>query len=638
LVVVCLSFILIGNIVALNSNKPAKIPLLFLIDVSPSMGEKLDQAQKVIADFKQSTKYKTQYFSFADSLLGGTKSESLRVLGTKTDIAKALTMAKKKDPGAVILLSDGQHNTLSDPIRIASELPFPVYTIGLGKTAQHDVAIGRVSTPKRVFLGETATVVVRITSQGLGNKKSKVSIIQGTQELQKQEIILTEIKTEQEVSFHLVPTEIGKIIYKVKVSSFEEEDNLLNNEKEFGINILKSKLKVIVLSNSPNFNIRFIISGLKTEQIDALPVLAFQDGRFQRTTDLGMKDFVFKLNCDVLILDNFNAARLSADINNQIHSFVQDGGGLLYLWGEESQLSQTLSDLLPFVHSSRVIRKEIFPKLTEQGITVPVFYDSGENLLDNTPPMLGIAEVKESRKEAQVWAMADPVATPLIGYWKFGKGKVIEITGFPIWRLGFYGSDLEIAQQKFRKLLVQVCRFLALKDFEMFSLQSDQPIYRSGENVNFTFQAYKEDGRPWSGLDVNLIISEKQTPIPMIEISSGIYEATVEALPANDYTVRAIAKLDTRRVGEAKTEFHVSETNIELAETGVNSDLLRRIAEVSGGEYFDAESFSVTGLDFTFARYHNTFRFDPRRSPYLYIILAGFFLIELYIRKRRGLM
>ncbi|MDH5684296.1 MAG: hypothetical protein OEZ20_07525, partial [candidate division WOR-3 bacterium] len=63
-----------------------------------------------------------------------------------------------------------------------------------------------------------------------------------------------------------------------------------------------------------------------------------------------------------------------------------------------------------------------------------------------------------------------------------------------------------------------------------------------------------------------------------------------------------------------------------------------RIAELSSGEYFAAESFSAEEFDFNFARYRKTFRFDPRRLPYLYVILAGLFLIELYIRKRRGLM
>ena len=75
-----------------------------------------------------------------------------------------------------------------------------------------------------------------------------------------------------------------------------------------------------------------------------------------------------------------------------------------------------------------------------------------------------------------------------------------------------------------------------------------------------------------------------------------------------------------------------------MVETGLNSDLLKRIAQASGGEYYDAASFPVNNFEITLAKYHTTFRFDPRRSVYLYVILAGLFLIELYFRKRRGLM
>lgn len=636
LVIIFLSLMLIGNIIAFTYSKSPRIPLLFLVDVSPSMKGKINQTEALLTQFKSATKYKTQYFAFADSLFAMIKTDSLSIQGNKTDIAKSLSMAKRKNPGAIVLLSDGQQNTWSDPISIASELPFPVYTLGLGRTAESDVSIRMLSVPKQIYLGETANVTIRIMSQGLGGKKAKVSLIQGTKALQQPEIILSDISSEQELNLRIIPNEVGKIIYKVKVSSFEGEANLLNNEKDFGITVLKSKLKVMVLTNSPDFNMRFLIEALQTELVEVLPVFAFQGNQFQTTTDRGVKNFVFQLNCDVLILDNFDASQVSADISNQLQKFVENGGGLLVLWGEKARFSQTLSSILPFVHNQRVIHKEVFVKLTDQGITVPIFFDAGENLLDNTPPMVGMGEVKEAQKETQVWATADPLGSPLIGYRKFTKGKVIEITGFPIWRWGFYGPDLENGQRKFRKFLIQTGRFLALKDFEMFSLETDQPVYPSGEKVTFTLHAYKEDGRPWDGLDVNLIIDKEE--IPMVEVSDGIYEKTVEALPAKDYTVKAIANLDTLKVGEAKTDFRVSETNIEMVETGLNSDLLKRIAQASGGEYFDAASFPVNNFEITLAKYHKTFRFDPRRSVYLYVLLVGLFLIELYIRKRRGLM
>jgi hypothetical protein len=636
LVIIFLGLMVIGNIIAFTFYQSPKIPLLVLTDVSPSMKDKINQTQTFLTQFKSINKYKTQYFTFADSLFGSQKTDSLSIQGNRTDIAKALIMAKRKGPGAILLLSDGQQNALFDPIAVASELSFPVYTIGLGRTSEKDVSIRTLSAPKQIYLGETANVIVRIMSQGLGSKKAKVSILQGTKELQQQTITLSDAASEQELNFRIIPTEVGKNIYKVIVSSFEEEVNLLNNEKDFGITVLKSKLKVMILSNSPDFNLRFLIGALKSELIEVVPVFAFQGNRFQTTTERGIIDFAFQLNCDVLIMDNFDASQVSADISNQIQKFVEDGGGLLVLWGEIARFNQTLSSILPFVHNQRIIHKEVFIKLTDQGVTVPIFFDGGENLLDNTPPLLGIGEVKEPQKETQVWATADPLGTPLIGYRKSGQGKVIEITGFPIWRWGFYGQDLENEQKKFQKFLIQTVRFLALKDFERFELETDQPVYSAGEKVTFTFQAYQEDGRPWQGLDVSLIIGQEE--IPMVEITSGIYEKTVEALLPKDYTVKAVAKLDTLQVGQTRADFRVSETNIEMVETGLNSDLLKRIAQASGGEYYDAASFPVNNFEITLAKYHNTFRFDPRRSVFLYVLFAVLFLTELYFRKRRGLM
>lgn len=638
LTIIFLGFILLGNIIALSFTKSPNVPLLFLVDVSPSMKDNLTQAKELLIKFKSKTKYRTQYFSFADSIYPLPPIEQLKVKGNKTDIAKALTSIKKNKPGAVILLSDGQHNTFTDPVSVATELPFPVYTIGLGKIVECDVAIRRVQAPKHIYLGETTEVIVRIQSQGLGNKKTKISLLEQGSALLQQTIGLTDNLTEQEISFRLVPSEIGKKLYKIKIDGLEEEANFFNNEQEFGLNIWKSRWKVMLLTNGPNYNTRFLLAGLKSAIVDIKPVIAFQANRWQTLTEQGMQDFIFQLDCDVLILDNFDASVLSSDISNELRKFVQTGGGVLMISGENFRLNQILSDFSPFVLEPRIIRKEIFLRLTNEGALVPIFFDAGEDLLADTPPLNGVMEVKEVVKGTRVWATTDPLAIPLIGYRKFGKGKVIVFNGIPMWRLGFYGKDLAKSEQKFSKLLYQTCRFLAQKDFERFSLTTNQLVYSAGEEVNFIFHAYREDGRPFSGLDVNLIIGKDQ--IPMIEVADGIYEKTLKALPANDYLVKAIAKLDTLTQGEAKTEVKVSTMNLELIDTRLNDELLKHIAQKSGGEYFDIQSLAshFPPSAFRLASYRQIFKLDPRRSATLYVVLVGLFLIELYFRKRRGLM
>uniref|UniRef100_A0A7C6A983 VWA domain-containing protein n=1 Tax=candidate division WOR-3 bacterium TaxID=2052148 RepID=A0A7C6A983_UNCW3 len=635
LVVLFLGFILIGNIISFTFMRSPKVPLIWLIDVSPSMKDKLSQAKECLLNFAK-TKYKAEYLAFADSVFGLAKIENLVIQGSKTDIAKALATAKKRNPGALVLLSDGQHNTLSDPVKVAQTLPFLVYSVGVGETARHDVAIRNLIVRQQVYLGETTECIIRIQSQGLGNKKAKVTLLEQSQELQQKEIILSEPLIEQELIFQIVPNEIGRRFYKIKITEFAEEENLANNQKEFSIQVLKSKMKVIYLSNAPSYNTRFILNALKSEMTEFLPVIAFQGNRFQTPTERGMQDFAFKLDCDVLIVDNLDASQLPVGISNQIQKYVLDGGGVLILAGERFRLNPILALLAPFVHNQKVIRKEVFFKLTEQGIGVPIFFQDGENLLANTPPLLGVMEVKEPQEGTKVWAIADPLNIPLIGYRKFGKGKVIEITGFPLWRFGFYGKDLEKPQEKFKRFLNQVNRFLALKEFEQFTLVTDQAVYSLGEKATFTFYAYQDDGRPYSGLDVNLIIDS--TKIPMVEIGDGIYEKTLDALPPKDYIVKAICQFDTIKLGEAKTEFKVTETNIEMIDTRLNAELLRRIAQATGGEYFDLKSFLQDQYEFTLAQYRKTVQFNPRQSPYLYLILVGLFLIELYFRKRRGLM
>jgi len=148
----------------------------------------------------------------------------------------------------------------------------------------------RVEGYKNLYRDEKSGAIINCDTTSYNQYVNSLSY----KELQKQEIKLSETLTEQELNFAIVPSEIGKMFYKIQIAGFEEEANLINNEKEFVLNVLKSKLKIFLLSNSPNYNTRFLLASLKSEIFEVNSIIAFQNSQFQIITDQGKRDFMHK--------------------------------------------------------------------------------------------------------------------------------------------------------------------------------------------------------------------------------------------------------------------------------------------------------------------------------------------------------
>lgn len=219
-----------------------------------------------------------------------------------------------------------------------------------------------------------------------------------------------------------------------------------------------------------------------------------------------------------------------------------------------------------------------------------------------------------------------------------GQGKVLEIAGYPLWRFGFSAGAVASGNDGLYRFLTNAVRFLALKDVEAFRLSSDKLDYYAGEPISLLLQATSEDGRPWQGLDARLTIPDAKVSIAMTEKATGLYEAIVEGLAPGNYQAKADVFLSDKPLGSAGHDFLVSELSLELTETSLHDDLLRRIAAASGGEYVAYDSLAAKGLNVKFAQYRRLMVFDPRLNRYLFLLIAGLFVLEIFLRKRRGMM
>jgi len=636
--IILVGLVLCGFIFRRTVRQRPKIDLLVLADESQSMAaeKKAAVVQEAVGLLPRKAQWRVELDGFGDTVLKRADAGSLLSAAPRTDFGTALRHAKSLMPGAAVIVSDGMHNASGDPALLAGRLGFPVYTVGVGRKSVRDLAVERLRAPNQAVLGDTIPIGVRLRSRGFLADRTRVRLFEDGRLLESRDVALSRDESQQEVEFRVVPASAGRHSYRAFADSMLGEDNYANNSRQAAIDVLPSRTRVLYLTNEPGFNTRMLLDLLRRNRdIELAPVVGLTGSNLKRI-DKGMASYTLgaQIDADVVILDNIDEGLLGSAASDALLGFAANHG-LLVLAGERFRAGRALNALLPLEPTGDKIPRELGLELTEDGRGVPILFEGTRSLLSGMPPFWGAARSRGLREGAKLWAKAAD-GTALVAFRRNGAGKVLEFAGFPLWRFGF--SAATTGGDALYRFLSNTIRFLALKDVEAFRLSSDKLDYYAGEPISFLLQATSEDGRAWQGLDARLEIPGAQVSRVMTEKAAGLYEVVVEGLAPGSYRAQAEAAQDGRPLGTAERDVTVSELSLEQTETGLNDELLRRIAQASGGEYVPFDSLAARGLSIRLADYRRLVVFDPRLNRYLFLLIAALFVLEIFLRKRRGMM
>ena len=198
----------------------------------------------------------TEVYSFGTSLRGPLQQPPDTLGDETTDIAGALLALgherERFNIRAVIMLSDGMYTEGENPVYRAVALGIPVFTVGVGDTAQQkDVLVSRITANDVVYAGTTAPVDVVIKSSGYGGEKAEVTLHDGTRLLDRAVVVLPAGTAEVSARLSYTPEGEGTRHYTVRVSSLPGELTTANNRRLFGVKVLRSTMRVLILAAGP---------------------------------------------------------------------------------------------------------------------------------------------------------------------------------------------------------------------------------------------------------------------------------------------------------------------------------------------------------------------------------------------------
>lgn len=593
-------------------------------------------------------------------LLEDVHRDSLSFSGAGTDIAKALQEVKGKldlaNIQAVVLVTDGNPTTGTNPLYEAMELGVPVFTIGIGDTSeQKDVLIRKAVTNVVTYVGNRVPVQATVRSIGYNGERVEVTLSDEKQVVEQQLLTLEPGTRDYSMTFHYVPQAEGIQRLTVAVSRVPGELTPQNNRFQIVTRVLKSKMKILMIAGSPSPDVAFIRRALE------------QDANIQLTTRIERKDGQFYegpltpqlLNeSECLVLIGFPTATSSLQTVTAILQGATGGKGVFILLSRTVDLARLrmLDQILPVTPPARpsgsADEYQVFLSVNEMKLAHPILKLSGQNpaeVWSRMPPVFALQTSFIPRPEADVLGFVRVQSTtlhePLLVARSVAGRKTIVFLGYGLWRWKMLSE--EGTQTVLDQFLGASVRWLTTRDDERpVRVKTTKEHFTTQESVDFTAQVYDENYQPVGNADVVVTVEHGQhtETVHLDALGNGQYEGSLERPEEGEYRYTAKVSVGGTLIGEDRGSFTVGEIPAEFLETRMNKVLLEQIAARTGGRFYEPHEIPALARDVA-ALPH----FQPRlrtsgdelqlwNSPRALAALVMLFSLEWFLRKRHGML
>jgi uncharacterized membrane protein len=324
--------------------------VLFALDQSGSVPNGGFDAHKAVLEEALKNKGDNQYavLSFAGKpgavstqpLKQGTENNSpLEPLDVShTDYSKATVLAEAIVPedsvGEVVIVSDFQSADDAPEIhKQVNKFGISAHRIDISnKSMQPEICIETVSAPQRARVGQPISIEVLIKSNF--NQKAVVALTIQKHEDVKPDNAASQVAPQsieftrpglQSVLFEFTPAEAQTYVFQAQLTGpegSELSDTLTANNQYYTATSVLPQGKVLLVENKKNL---------------AAPLSKALAGEFLTVTPCSANEFPQKLDeFEAVILSNIPATELSEESQNQLESYVNNGGGLIALGGDQS--------------------------------------------------------------------------------------------------------------------------------------------------------------------------------------------------------------------------------------------------------------------------------------------------------------
>lgn len=583
-------------------------------------------------------------------------SEQSAIVGAESDAGLPETeVAKSGLPDsqarrAVLLLTDGQHNSGQSPQTTAQRLgdsSVPVFAIGLGsKVEPRDVAVLGINVPPIVAANGRASG--EITIKDLAGKDAagkdqrlRVRIMMGDQTVW-QQTMSSENRPTRRVPFDFAIAPLAEKLQTrdaggiertrltlpltVVIDPIDGQYDSSNNRLDFRIAANLRKRRLLIVDSRSRWETRYIRNLFDrdpTWQVDSVfawPQVSGGQIRRNLTEGTFPPDSQTMASYDAVIWGDCGPEAFTEDDLKRLRDFANQGGAVVFIDGDRDGLRRlarsTAGPLLPvsigdepLIVGTRALRPtsigagQSVLRLSAAGA---VSVGSGgeaasgdsatadQAIWAQLPPPTTVRKA-EVLAGSEVWLEADTgnstPAAPVLVTRLFGGGQVVYLATDQTWRWRY-----RVADRYHTRFWNQLLEAIMQPPYEVrdqyIAIATGSPQYTAGQSATIRARLRDAGGRPVGDAIVEAVLKDadggSQTVLlRSVDSDRGVYEAQSPPLTAGQYDV------SIRSAGYASSQavrtslLVVPPTDREAVRLSLDDNLLRSLAAVSGGVYAD---------------------------------------------------
>ncbi len=604
-------------------------------DDSLKIAEEIKQLKETISE-ELGKEFRLVHYSFGqETNLNG----NLNFSEKKSDYSNLFTTVTNnhfnENVGALILAGDGTYNQGKNPVNMIHDVTFPVFSIGIGDTAEiTDARIQGIRVNRTSFSNNRFPVEIDAAFAKLQNIPLKLSISQNDKEIA--QTIITPDTNDDFIThqFILDAGEAGLKHYSAEIEIAENEKNIKNNKITFVVNVLDDKQKILILSSGPHPDIGAIKYTL--EQQKSYEVSVFHEEPYPSN----FSDF------NLVILHQLPTAgkSMSGITGNEELSIVP----LLFIIGSKTFLPQlnalaSGAEVKPLAGSPEEAQAFVNPAYGTFTLS-----ESLREILPKFPPLMApFADYSLHPAFTPVlYQKIKNIETgkPLLATGVLNGKKTGFLFGEGIWRWRLNNYFLTQSHDQFNELINQLVQYLALRENEDNFMIDYDAVYAETDDVVFAAEVYNDAFERISSEEVTIEIeNEKGDKFEFTFDSRGNgYYLNAGKLPIGTYRFKSEVTLGEVTYTETGN-FAITEMNLEHITSKANHRMLYQLASQSGGQFYpinQAEEAINTLKNSNYLKPVSSFQemiTELLNMRWLFFVLILLLSVEWFLRKYWGI-
>jgi len=533
--------------------------------------------ESVTSNTSLNNRFEINSYQFGNALRSTTKDE-LNFNASSTNLAKALDQLKSiydNENTAVLLVTDGNQTLGEDYSYFKAGDDFSVYPIILGDTTDYlDLKIKQLNVNRYAYLKNKFPVEIIVNYSGNETVNSVLTISTGNKSVFRKSLEFDAQNTSTVIRTTILANSGGLKNYSVTIKPLAEEQNIVNNNRTFGVEVIDQKSKIALITDviHPDLGaLKKAISSNEQRQVDLVDVDNF---------NLDSADYQLY----ILYQPNERFKTVFKHINNgNFNSFVILGTQTNYNFFNKVQtnFNQTITrqteEFQPILNEGfdnfivREVNFEAYPPLTSEfgkftaKVQNEVILFKTINGYNTQEPLLLTAE-----KDGQKLGILNGE-----GLWRWRAQHFIETQSFEGFDVFINKLTQWLSSNKQRKRLnVDYDSFYNANEAIIFNVQYFNKSYEFDDTAELILRLEDE------GKDV--------TDYPILRAKNN-YNIDLSGLQPGNYNFSVIHNSEPVRFSG---QFQVLEFNVEQQFLNADVEKLKRLAKNTNANYATSDAYS----------------------------------------------